>query len=291
MAITSGSLRLVDPEPEALPGPISVDVPTGEIAPGISLKDGALSIEHDDGSVTVDLNPDLSKKDDDDDGFYANLALKMSDGDLSSIATDLLDGIERDNDSRKDWLETRAKGIQLLGLKIEDPRGDTGLSTAPVEGMSTIRHPLLLEATIRFQATARGELLPATGPVKVRNDSTMPPARPKESQPTNMPMPPMAAPPPMAAGPPAMPPPGAGGDGFPPPPGAAPSPPMPPPPSLGHNGGPPLDDLQASEELATALEKDMNHYLTAVATEYVPDTDRMMFYVGFGGDGIKKIYN
>ena len=45
------------------------------------------------------------------------------------------------------------------------------------------------------------------------------------------------------------------------------------------------DSLQAQDELAQALEKDMNHWLTGVATEYYPDTDRMLFYVGFGGDG------
>jgi hypothetical protein len=47
----------------------------------------------------------------------------------------------------------------------------------------------------------------------------------------------------------------------------------------------------ASEELAEALETDMNHWLTAVATEYYPDTDRMLFWVGCGGQGIKKVYN
>ena len=34
----------------------------------------------------------------------------------------------------------------------------------------------------------------------------------------------------------------------------------------------------------------MNHYLTAVATEYYPDTDRMLFMTGFGGTGFKKVY-
>jgi hypothetical protein len=34
----------------------------------------------------------------------------------------------------------------------------------------------------------------------------------------------------------------------------------------------------------------MNHYLTAVATEYYPDTDRMLLMTGFGGSGFKKIY-
>ena len=41
---------------------------------------------------------------------------------------------------------------------------------APVEGMSKVRHPLLLEAVLRFQANARSELLPTDGPVKIRND-------------------------------------------------------------------------------------------------------------------------
>jgi len=64
---------------------------------------------------------------------------------------------------------------------------------------------------------------------------------------------------------------------------------MPPPPMMGHNGGPNL--MEETDDLAMALEKDMNHYLTVTATEYVPDTDRMLFYIGFGGDGFKKVFN
>ena len=45
---------------------------------------------------------------------------------------------------------------------------------APVEGMSRVRHPLLLEAVLRFQANARSELLPTDGPVKIRNDDNDP---------------------------------------------------------------------------------------------------------------------
>lgn len=45
------------------------------------------------------------------------------------------------------------------------------------------------------------------------------------------------------------------------------------------------------DELADALEKDFNHYLTTTAQEYYPDTDRMLFSVGFGGEGVKKVYN
>src|SRR5262249_54784242 len=45
-------------------------------------------------------------------------------------------------------------------------------SDTAVEGQATIRSPILLDAVMRFQANARGELLPAGGPVKIVNDST-----------------------------------------------------------------------------------------------------------------------
>lgn len=43
-----------------------------------------------------------------------------------------------------------------------------------------------------------------------------------------------------------------------------------------------------TEELAKALEKDLNHYLTVTAEEYVPDTDKMLFQLGFRGIAFKK---
>lgn len=42
--------------------------------------------------------------------------------------------------------------------------------------------------------------------------------------------------------------------------------------------------------LAEALEKDMNFYLTSVAKEYYPDTDKMFFSAFLSGDGFKKVY-
>lgn len=131
-------------------------------AKDISNDEGVIKIEHPDGSVTIDLDPPEENEDEStEDEFGENLAEGMSDADLADIASTLLDGIDRDEQSRKDWLETRAMGITLLGLKLEKPRADAGTGSAPLEGMSTVRHPLLLEATVAFQATARAELLPA----------------------------------------------------------------------------------------------------------------------------------
>jgi hypothetical protein len=50
------------------------------------------------------------------------------------------------------------------------------------------------------------------------------------------------------------------------------------------------DDDAAAEELAKDFERDFNHYLTVTATEYYPDTDRGLFYLGYGGTLFKKVY-
>lgn len=250
MAITSGSLPVDGPYPKIV-GPHLVVNNEESTAPRRSnreFRDGVLHIDNDDGSTTIDFRATPESEEDttlDEKGFGANLAKKMDDGRLSQIATDLIEGVDRDDQSRRNWLSTRAQGISLLGLELEKPRSDTGNASAPLEGMSTVRHPLLLDATVRFQATARAELLPATGPVKVRNDTPSRATQPQQSGDPNDP----------------------------------------------NNPTPTLPPQDTPDDLAQALEKDFNHYLTVVATEYVPDTDRMLFYVGFGGDGFKKVYN
>jgi hypothetical protein len=238
MAQDNSSLPVNSPYPEIIPPQLSV---VGGTDSEQDENEPAIQIKHDDGTVTVSFGGDEDEADDgpEEKEFDENLALDMDSSKLAEIASDLLEGIDRDNQSRKEWLETRALGIGLLGLKLEKPRTDAQMSTGAVEGQSTVRHPLLLEATVSFQATARAELLPSSGPVKVRNDATIPP---KELTQTS-----------------------AAQDLS--------------------------DSLQTKDDLAQALEKDMYHYLTSTAKEYVPDTDRMLFYVGFGGDGFKKVYN
>ena len=129
---------------------------------------GALEIDTDDGGVIIDFEPHIRNEAADDD-FDQNLAKILNAGELSRIASDLIRGIEQDDRSRSDWMQTRARGIDTLGLKLEMPRSDFSSSAAPLEGMSTVRHPLLLEACLRGQANARAELLPAAGPVKTKN--------------------------------------------------------------------------------------------------------------------------
>lgn len=283
MPITPLSNLLHKSELDDLPDPIMVDLGGDD---DVSMEDGARKTEQPDGGVVIELeprNPSASK------GFGDNLAETMDDAELNRISTELLEGIARDENSRKDHLDMLAEGIKLLGLVIESNNAGASSASAPLEGMSTVRHPLLLEACQLFQANASGEILPAAGPVKVRDDRPQkpqglmghngrPPLDPGQTPFSQPSAPPVGGPPPAS---PVQSPVAANAPGA--PPGI--------PVQAGPMGPPPVPPEDPRDELANALEKDFNHYLTVDAKEYVPDTDQMLFKVGFGGLGIKKVYN
>jgi len=133
---------------------------------GIEQADGSLLIRLDGKKITKPSNAEGAKKHD------ANLAEFIDERELARICDDLLNGIDADIETRRDWLDRRAAGVKHLALKIENPRAPTVEADTAVEGQSTIRTPILLDAVMRFQANARGELLPAGGPVKMANSST-----------------------------------------------------------------------------------------------------------------------
>ena len=136
-------------------------------------KGNVITIEFPDGSISLSLDGSPlesagkpNRKD-----WFDNLVDEVDERELSRISEDLLKGINDDLESRKEWIDDRALGIKLLGLKIEIPGLGSVADGAPVEGMSKVRHPLLLEAVLRFQANARSEMLPTDGPVKIREDN------------------------------------------------------------------------------------------------------------------------
>lgn len=180
-----------------------------------------MQVETEDGSVVVSFDPPTPERGGQEE-FDENLAEFLSDSVLSATAERLLLGIEQDSQSRAAWLQNMSSGISLLGLEVKESVGASVAGSTPSEGVSSIDSPLLLEAVLRFQANAYGELLPADGPVKIRNDG---------------------------------------------------------------------EKNSLSERLAQALEKDLNHYLTKVAKEYYPDTDRMLLMLGFSGISFKKGYH
>jgi hypothetical protein len=161
------------PDPTIPANDTEVIIEAGSDVPDIDGEGNILRIEHDDGSVTVSLDGQPIERGERKakGGWFANLVDDIDSNVLGSIANDLMTGIDDDIESRKDWVEARAQGIKLLGLKIDIPGVGGSADGAPVEGMSKVRHPLLLEAVLRFQANARSELLPTDGPVKIRNDN------------------------------------------------------------------------------------------------------------------------
>jgi len=107
--------------------------------------------------VEIDLMPEPELAEE----FGANLAEYMDDGDLQTLASDLVSLVDADINSRKDWTEMFVKGLEVLGMKYEE-------RTEPWNGACGVYSPLLTEAAIRFQSEMITETFPAQGPVKTQ---------------------------------------------------------------------------------------------------------------------------
>jgi len=120
----------------------------------------AVSIGTDDGGMVIDFEGSATEELVGPD-HNSNLAEFIEDSDLEEMASDLVEDFDSDRTSRKEWSRSYVKGLDLLGMKIEE-------RTQPWEGASGVFHPLLSEAIVRFQAQAMGEIFPAAGPVRTK---------------------------------------------------------------------------------------------------------------------------
>ncbi len=110
-----------------------------------------------DGGATVEIGEDEAE----DVGFYDNLAEVIDTDERQRIALDLQALFEADKSSRSDWEMMYSKGLELLGLKIEE-------RTKPFRGAAGAVHPMLTEAIVQFQSQAMKELMPSGGPVRTQ---------------------------------------------------------------------------------------------------------------------------
>ena len=92
--------------------------------------------------------------------FDANLVEYLDDSILGSLSNKLINSVENDKESRKEWEKTYTDGLKYLGMRFDEQRSQ------PFEGSSGVIHPILSEAVTQFQAQAYKELLPAQGPIK-----------------------------------------------------------------------------------------------------------------------------
>ena len=51
--------------------------------------------------------------------FDANLAESMDEGELATLASELIGLVDADINSRKDWSDMFVKGLEVLGMKYE----------------------------------------------------------------------------------------------------------------------------------------------------------------------------
>jgi hypothetical protein len=133
----------------------------------------ALTTETEDGGMIVDFDPSASEMQAE--SFDSNLVEYLDDDELNSISNELLNAFNSDRDSRADWEETYTKGLDQLGLKIED-------RTTPWAGACGVFHPMLSEAVIKFQSQAISEIFPAAGPVRTKIVGPINSEKEKQSQ-------------------------------------------------------------------------------------------------------------
>ena len=108
------------------------------------------------GGVEIDLMPNEREEGEE---FDSNLAEFIDDSDLQKISSDIMELVEADVTSRKDWADTYVKGLDVLGLKYDEV-------TEPWDGACGVFSTLLTESAIRFQSESIMETFPAQGPVK-----------------------------------------------------------------------------------------------------------------------------
>lgn len=122
----------------------------------IEIKGGPEIEVNDDGSVDItfeeEKNVDINQ-------FDANIAEFLDEGTLQSLSSELMELVDEDINSRKEWAETYVKGLEVLGFKYEE-------RTEPWQDACGVYSTVLAEAAIRFQAESMSESFPAAGPVK-----------------------------------------------------------------------------------------------------------------------------
>ena len=115
-------------------------------------------IELEDGSVVVNFKPKESPLKNPE--FYANLADELPEEILEALATEYLDYIDVDRESRKQRDKQYEEGLRRTGLGKDAPGGAT------FDGASKVVHPIMAEACVDFAASSSKELLPPDGIVR-----------------------------------------------------------------------------------------------------------------------------
>ena len=109
------------------------------------------------GDMEISLRPEPKNSE----SFDENLADLIDERELDSLGSELINYFDKDQQDRKEWIQTYVEGLKLLGLRYEE-------RTEPWQGACGVFHPMLTESVVRFQAEGIMETFPAAGPVKTK---------------------------------------------------------------------------------------------------------------------------
>jgi len=113
--------------------------------------------------ATVDFNPGASRfSQDDSDEHSANILHDLDQRELADLANNIIEWVDVDLDSRKDWEQRMDQAMELMGLN------NIPTEELPFDGASAVTYPLIGEAVVQFQSRAIEEVFPSEGPVKVK---------------------------------------------------------------------------------------------------------------------------
>ena len=105
----------------------------------------AVSVETEDGGMIIDFTGEQVEEIVGG-GFDANLAEEIEESELQSMAGELISNFNSDRQSRSEWAKSYVKGLDLLGMKIEERQ-------QPWAGSSGVFHPILTESIVSFPVT------------------------------------------------------------------------------------------------------------------------------------------
>lgn len=142
----------------------SIATQTPDVKTGVSRFDGHTITRTPDGSITVEAGTPLKARIPKKGDFDENLAELMESSERKLLAMRLKEFCRADEDSRADWENREKTSMQMLGLKSK-PVADA--DDEQLGGHDTT-HPMLMEATSRFQANAIVELFPPAGPAETK---------------------------------------------------------------------------------------------------------------------------
>ena len=124
-----------------------------------SVVDGA-SIRQDGDDIVVDFSGQLGNIEEPSGEHDENLAALIDAGGRRKMGQQIVEWVTEDESSREGWKRRLLNGLEIIGVE------EIPTETSAFDGSSTVTHPAIAEAMVRFQANAMEELFPAEGPVK-----------------------------------------------------------------------------------------------------------------------------